>query len=972
MSETASWQRLKSLFGQALEQPAERREGWLRRECAAQPELLARILALLDARERSAAVLNEDASALLQRVLPDDASEPAEVGGKRLGAYRLVSLLGTGGMGRVYLAERADGQFHRRVALKSIRTEYVTPDLNQRFLRERDTLARLTHPNIAQLYDGGVDADGAPYFTLEYVQGDSIVEWCDARHLGLRERVRLLLEVCDAVAYAHRNLVVHRDLKPANILVTANGEAKLLDFGIAKVLDETAPDGVLTDSQARPMTREYAAPEQVLGEPVTTATDVHALGVLTYRLFCGRMPYRQAALGHVGWPKAILEEAPEPMERALERSLPAKADTAAAAAPHASGRADAGAIAAARSMSLPALRRTLRGDPERIVQRALAKSPESRYASVGAFAADLNAWLQRRAISGSTRSYRLRKFLRRHWLPVSAATALIVLILSGALIVTADARRIAAQARTTAAVKDFVLDLFHNANPNNTHGKTITLREAVDRGARRLATIPPEQTTLRAELGNTLGTIYFQLGHYREAAELHRQAFHDALVNPADALLAARAEQLESTEQASLGDNLRAQQLSDDALARYRAIAPLPVRDIGWALWNAGWIAGKRSDRARAAALSEQALALAMKPPVNPELMMLALEQRANVARMRNRNDSAIDDYRRALTISLRLFGPDEQNTISIEQGYGTALSNVSRYEEAEAHLMAAFDASKRMFGEAGSRTLRANEMLGINEVEWGHMATARDRYARMLTVVEAQVPRNEDVIAEIRLNHAEIASELDQSDVAEAELVKVRDYLQGHKGSEPAELAEALCGLGQVHMQTGRLEAAEAEERRALALLEQSHVEDTSSEQQRLARILLMRGDSRAGAVFARQAVANAVKVAGEGSHNAARSHYSYALVLAALNRTGAAEAELRAALKSYALVSPPDGMHPFSADPRVELGRLLVRRADTYAEGLSLLEQAVHLRSAYLGADHERTREAVRLLTEARRHSP
>ncbi|MGA9333590.1 MAG: serine/threonine-protein kinase, partial [Rudaea sp.] len=564
MSTNPRWDRLKTLFAQSLDLPESERTAWLERECADDAELRADVARLLAQRQKAAAVFSGDALALLGRLLPEDT--PADVRlGDAIGPYRLQQVLGTGGMGRVYLAERADGEFQQHVALKLIRSECITPELHQRFLRERDTLARLTHPNIAQLHDGGVSADGAPYFTLELIEGEPIVRWCDAQRLDIRARVALLLKVCDAVQYAHRNLIVHRDIKPSNILVTAVGEPKLLDFGIAKPLSEAGADPALTDTRAAPMTREFAAPEQVLGEPVTTATDVYALGVLLYLLLCGRMPYRRAALGHSGWTKAILEELPERLTRAVDRPTLSASESAsdtdanAALAAHSTSATAASDIAAARATTPRALKRALRGDLERIVQRAMAKAPDARYPTVGAMLQDLRAFLDRRAISGGTRTYRLRKFARRNWLPLTAAGALLAMAIVGAGIFVADAHRIEREARTTAAVKDFLLELFHNANPNTNRGKPMNLRDAVDFGAQRLATIPRDQALLRAELGNTLGTIYFQLGDYKKAAELHGQAFASARNDPAGALQAARAERKQATDLASIGDNERAQ-----------------------------------------------------------------------------------------------------------------------------------------------------------------------------------------------------------------------------------------------------------------------------------------------------------------------------------------------------------------------------------------------------------------------------
>jgi serine/threonine-protein kinase len=232
MSPAVDWSRVKRLFMQALDVTAEQREAWMEQACAGDAPILAELRSLFAARAAPDRV-GDGVAELLSPLLAEE--DEAFGAGAQIGAYRLLRELGVGGMGRVYLAERADGQFTHQVALKLIRSELAAPELIQRFLRERDTLARLAHPNIAQLHDGGVSPDGSPYFTLEYVAGEQITTWCDAHRLGVRARVQLLLKVCDAVEHAHRNLIVHRDIKPSNILVTEEGEPKLLDFGIAAV-----------------------------------------------------------------------------------------------------------------------------------------------------------------------------------------------------------------------------------------------------------------------------------------------------------------------------------------------------------------------------------------------------------------------------------------------------------------------------------------------------------------------------------------------------------------------------------------------------------------------------------------------------------------------------------------------------------------------------------------------------------------
>ena len=951
MSANARWLRIKELFRQSQEQPESERETWLAGQCGDDSDLLREARGLLSAQRAVPGILDGDAVGVLTCLRSD---EPAlDLVGQRIGAYRLLRLVGEGGMGSVFLAEREHGDFAQRVALKLVRGDFVSAETRARFSRERNFLARLTHPHIAQLHDGGVAADGTPYFTLEYVEGQSITRYCDARTLDIRARVQLALQVCAAVAYAHRNLIVHRDLKPSNILVTAEGEVKLLDFGIAKLLDAQPGEGQ-TATQARMMTPEYAAPEQVLGEPITTATDVYAIGVLVYELLCGRLPYARAEAGAISWSKAVVEEAAESLHRALNRATGNKASPT------------GGSVAATRSTTLPVLRRTLRGDLDRIAQRALAKEPESRYASVSALADDLRAFVEGRAISGGSRRYRLRKFLRRHWLPLAATGAFLALVVGGALALAYQAQRTEREADKTAAVKDFVLELFRNASPNVAQGRQITLRDVVDRGVKRLDTIPQEQTELKAELQNTLGTIYYQLGLFKEAMALHEQAFVAVKSLPGQTLLAASAERLEATELASLGDNGGAQRLADDAVMRLRALAQPPAHDLARALSTAGWIAKKRADFVRSRQLSDEAFALAIRPPVDEELMYLALRQKGEFARLANDYAGAADNYRQALSISSKRFGRDDEETIVTERLLGTSLNYLSLYDQAQPYLEAAFDSSRRVFGESSGRTLRDEEMLAVNEIDWGRITQAQAHLAQMLALAEASMPRDDSVLAEIRLNYGEFNADLGRLDLAESQLASVRDFLRQNGGDE-GELAETLNGLGKVHLYAGKLDVAESELRESLASLGKAHIDDTASVLARLSRVRLLRGDIPGAQDLGLQARENALKISGEKSQSAAAAHYSYGLALSAAGRTVQAQEELRASLRSYALLAPPDGLHLFSAAARQALGSLLAERDGSRDEGLRLLNQAVALREEFLGADNPQTKTAREALLKA-----
>ncbi|MFW6078844.1 MAG: serine/threonine-protein kinase, partial [Gemmatimonadota bacterium] len=339
------WQRVRDLFHAALDVAEDERDAFLRDRADGDDDLLAEVVALLDAAphaERFLARLADRTGApFLDEVIPEDGTATGVEGardelrdetgggspleGRRVGRYRLVRRIGRGGMGAVYLAERDDGQFRKRVALKLLPLGMHTGAARRRFIAERQILARLEHPGIARLIDGGILNDGTPYLVMEYVRGRPIDAWCEERGLPLDDRIELFLQVCDAVDYAHRNLVVHRDLKPSNILVTDDGRVKLLDFGIAKVVEAGDEPGAATSLVGTPMTPNYASPEQIRGEPVTTSSDVYALGVLLYRLLVGRPPYELRSRSPADIEAVVCERDPVPPSRAVSRSRPSPA-----------------------------------------------------------------------------------------------------------------------------------------------------------------------------------------------------------------------------------------------------------------------------------------------------------------------------------------------------------------------------------------------------------------------------------------------------------------------------------------------------------------------------------------------------------------------------------------------------------------------------------------------------------------------
>ena len=457
--------------------------------------------------------------------------------GAQLGPFRVIERIGKGGMGVVYRGAREGADFAQVVALKLIRRGFDFDDVSSRFLRERRILARLNHPNLARLIDGGVAPDGRPWFALEFVEGDTITRWCDTRRLDVRKRVRLFLDVCAAVQYAHSQLIVHRDLKPGNVLVGDDGSVRLLDFGIARLLegDDEAPWPLTTLGCGCALTPEYAAPEQFGREPAGVAADVYALGVILYELVAGVGPYALDRNDLAAAERTVREAAPEAPIQAIARS--------------AAGKPDLAARLAARRASLGAFRSTVRGDLSRILGKALAKEAERRYASVEAFAGDLARWLEGAPVrvSGNGAIYRFGKFVKRNHVAAGIAAALALGLVATSVLALRSARNervqreaaLAEAARVT-AVRDYTLLMFREAGEKG-DGSKATARDVLRRGADSIFARYADKPAEGQEIAVNLADLYMQLGDIEGAAPLLERviAWPGIETNP-DALARAR------------------------------------------------------------------------------------------------------------------------------------------------------------------------------------------------------------------------------------------------------------------------------------------------------------------------------------------------------------------------------------------------------------------------------------------------
>ncbi|HTR98284.1 MAG TPA: serine/threonine-protein kinase, partial [Bacteroidota bacterium] len=496
------WSKVREVFAEAHRLPAAERASYLERACGDDGELFHEVASLLSALEKADGLFEP----LAPGILASATGEPARViaGGTRVGSYRIVREIGSGGMGEVYEAVRDDGTFERRVAVKFVRSPISRGEMIRRFEAERAMLASLQHPNIAQLIDAGSTDDGWPYLIMELVDGRRIDEYCDERLLGVTERLRLFQVVCGAVRFAHQHLVVHRDIKPGNILVTANGTPKLLDFGIAKLLTDGEAPGERTRTGLGFLTPEYASPEQLRGEPATTVSDVYALGMLLYRLLTGRRPYDFRGSSPLEISRTILETEPT----------------------RPSGRDVTISVAGSTPASI---RRMLGGDIDAIVLMALRKEPDRRYQSVQDIADDVERYLVHRPVAarkGEAR-YRAGKFIRRHRSATIAAVLVTLALIGGIAGIMWQAHRAQDErdiARIEAVkarrINDFLRQMISASDDNwynRGKGPDATATEILDAASERLEHQLVEEPAVRAELHMTVGNTYLALEQVEKA-----------------------------------------------------------------------------------------------------------------------------------------------------------------------------------------------------------------------------------------------------------------------------------------------------------------------------------------------------------------------------------------------------------------------------------------------------------------------
>ncbi|HEU4390921.1 MAG TPA: serine/threonine-protein kinase [Blastocatellia bacterium] len=685
-----NWQRVQELARAAFDLDPKARPSFIGSACSGDEALRLEVESLVDSDGAAGDFIEEAVRATLWKMEPLESQEPC---GQTFGPYIVEKELGRGGMSVVYLARRADRQYEASVAIKVIRRGLDPADSQRRLQIEMQILASLDHPNIARLIDAGSTSGGSPCFVMEYVPGIPIDRYSAQGGLSVTERLKLFRVVCSAVQYAHQNLIVHRDLKPNNILVTEAGSPKLLDFGIAKLLDS---DMATTATAARLLTPAYASPEQILGKPVSIGSDVYSLGVLLYELLCGRRPYDLEDLSPSEVERTVCEVDPERPSIAAGRRYAGK------------GSAPDGNDQLAKRLS---------GDLDNIILKALRKDRHERYATVADLSEDLRRYLDGEPVSARrpTVIYRASKFLRRHVLAVASAALVTALLLALVVSSAIQSRRVARERDRAERVASFLTEIFALSDPDESRGGSITAREVLDSGATRIKEELNDEPEVRSSLLDTLGTVYEHLGLYDQSAPLLRESLALRREGGANQTLefATSLNTLSAVLQHT-GELDESESLCREALAIRRLLLGSKHRDVATSLNNLADVLQDKGEYESAEGLYHEGLEMrrSLLGPDHPDVAE-SLNGLATLHHDRGEYKEAENLYRESLAIRRAVFGDHHRKVAESIHNLGSLLQTTGDFKSAEPLLREALDLDLRLLGAASTTVATGKRHLG-------------------------------------------------------------------------------------------------------------------------------------------------------------------------------------------------------------------------------------------------------------------
>ncbi len=803
------WQKIKQVFNEVLDLESGKREAYLKESLKHDPSMLREVLDLLKAYEKSGA-LDATLDSFKTNALSNWSNKILK--GKQIGAYRIIEEVGYGGMGTVYLAERADGAFKQWVALKLLRTGFTSSEQQRRFRNERQILATLSHDHIARLYDGGITQDGQPYIVMEYVKGEPLDKYCQSCRLNIQQRLKLFMHVCSAVQYAHRKLIVHRDLKPDNILVTKEGKVKLLDFGIAKVLASKNTDIFdenlsQTQTGLLPLTPTYASPEQVRGEAITISSDIYQLGLILYELITGFRPYDVTGKTPSQIENIICEKEPDRPSTALthSRNLPLKK------APNPLQLSNQ-----PEHKNLRQLRRKLRGDLDAIVMQSIRKEPERRYESSQQLASDIKQYLEGRPVSAHPDSwaYRSKKFIRRHRPGVAAAVLVLFLIVTYAVTITQNAKKTQAalheakrEKEKSDQVVDFMMSMFKANEPQQTMGGTITAREILQRGVEQADALSG-QPEVQAKMYKVVGLVYQQLGEYQLSHSLLKQAHEvkNAIYDEHHLELAKSHFRLASILH-DLGKYPQAHE-------QYKISADLFSQ-------NPEHISAEHATSLHMLALTRHhdiaidgiyealEIRLDILGPKHPDIAQ-SYQTLGNIFLQQKDSIRAKKYFKKALTIIQAQGQPKTLQSANILQSIGIGYRILKQYEKAEKLVGGALDIYNLLYDKAHTNIAISIKSLADVHRDKTEFSTANQLYEKSMKVLSEAVGKEHPLRRPVLQSWANMHSDMGNHDLAEPMLREVLMLLESVLHEDHPRIAHARKHLGTCLMALTQYDEAE------------------------------------------------------------------------------------------------------------------------------------------------------------------
>lgn len=763
-----TWKKVQKAIDEALALDTDARDAFVAEVSAEDAEVGQALAEMLAADAASDDILRDPIVAGARRLVETD--EDPWIG-KQIGVFTVTKRIASGGMGAVFLAARSDSEFEQHVAIKVMGAQLLSRDAIARFKGERQILASLSHRYIATLIDGGTTDTGLPYLVMEYVVGVPIDRYCDDNRLSIRARLRLFQKVCEAVDYAHRNLIVHRDLKPNNILVDRTGNPKLLDFGIAKLLDEQGATYTVavTREGVRAMTPEYASPEQVRGEPVSIASDVYSLGTLLYKILTSRLPFAstEAVPGSIA--RAILEDEPSRPSDALTAPTDLKGQNR-----------SVDEISASRRISTSKLRSALAGDLDNIVLATLRKEPERRYPTAVALSEDIDNFLAHRPVKARADSiaYRVAKFIRRRRVALAVSGLVVALILFAAIQIVEQRDRAELAARQANEVSDFLTRLFEHASPMVSQGEEITATDLLEQGSREIEELS-DQPSLQAELYRVMGESFAMLGEAERSVTLLENArrAHESVGND-DTLEYAEALQ-------KLGE---AQRLA---------------RDLD---------AAERNTRRSIEIRTEK---LGTPDP----LVAYTISRLGNIQFQQRDAPAARESLEYAIRMKRELGEEDDSEFTDMLGNLGITLDNLGLYEQAEPVLLETVELSLRHDGELHPNTIIRMSNLGLVYVRQGRYDEAAAQFERCVAAARRVWPANHPNTVRFLRNLAAAEKRQGQFSKSLKHYGEASEMARAHSGELSVPYVRSLRGRAGVLLSLGRFEEADASFSETLAL---------------------------------------------------------------------------------------------------------------------------------------------------------